>query len=104
MRFATLFALDLVHMNLIFICSCAEAPHLPLFVCLTISIAVVRWITAHIEYPDYIKGIFELQCEIALKNLKLSYEAHEQGQMRFLSIRTNANEVHKHKIKGNIRC
>ncbi len=35
----------------------------------------VRWITAHIEYPDYIKGIFELQCEIALKNLKLSYEA-----------------------------
>ncbi|GAH20599.1 unnamed protein product, partial [marine sediment metagenome] len=27
------------------------------------------------EYPDYIKGIFELQCEIALKNLKLSYEA-----------------------------
>ena len=35
----------------------------------------VRWYTAHIEYPDYIKGIFELQCEIVLKNLKLSYEA-----------------------------
>jgi len=35
----------------------------------------VQWITAHIEYPDYIKGIFELQCEIALKNLELSYEA-----------------------------
>jgi hypothetical protein len=34
-----------------------------------------RWIIAHIEYPDYIKEIFELQCEIALKNLKLSYEA-----------------------------
>jgi uroporphyrinogen-III decarboxylase len=35
----------------------------------------VRWITAHIEYPEYIKRIFELQCEVALKNLKLSYEA-----------------------------
>jgi len=35
----------------------------------------IRWITAHIEYPDYIKGIFELQCEIALKNLELSYQA-----------------------------
>lgn len=35
----------------------------------------VRWITAHIEYPDYIKEIFERQCEIAIKNLKLSYEA-----------------------------
>ena len=35
----------------------------------------VKWITAHIDYPDYIKGIFELQCEIALKNLKLAYEA-----------------------------
>ena len=34
-----------------------------------------KWIMAHIEYPDYIKGIFELQCEIALKNLELSYEA-----------------------------
>ncbi|HBY56986.1 MAG TPA: methyltransferase [Candidatus Atribacteria bacterium] len=35
----------------------------------------IKWITAHIEYPDYIKGIFELQCEIALKNLELSYQA-----------------------------
>lgn len=34
-----------------------------------------RWIMAHIEHADYIKGIFELQCEIALKNLELSYEA-----------------------------
>jgi len=34
-----------------------------------------KWIIAHIEYPEYIKEIFELQCEIALKNLKLSYEA-----------------------------
>jgi len=34
-----------------------------------------KWIMAHIEHPDYIKGIFELQCEIALKNLELSYEA-----------------------------
>lgn len=33
------------------------------------------WYIAHIEYPDYIKGIFELQCEIALKNLKLFYQA-----------------------------
>lgn len=35
----------------------------------------LRWITAHLDYPDYIKGIFERQCETALKNLKLSYEA-----------------------------
>ncbi len=35
----------------------------------------VRWITAHLDYPDYIKGIFELQSEIVLKNLKLSFEA-----------------------------
>lgn len=34
-----------------------------------------RWITAHLEYPDYIKGIFELQCDTALKNLQLAYEA-----------------------------
>jgi len=34
-----------------------------------------RWIIAHLEHPEYIKGIFELQCEIALKNLELSYEA-----------------------------
>ncbi len=35
----------------------------------------IRWITAHLEYPDYIRGIFELQCDIALKNLQLAYEA-----------------------------
>ena len=29
-------------------------------------------------------------------------QAHEQGQMKFLSIRKNANEVHKHKIKGKL--
>jgi len=34
-----------------------------------------RWIMAHVEHPEYIKGIFELQCEIALKNLELSYQA-----------------------------
>jgi len=34
-----------------------------------------RWIMAHVEYPEYIKGIFELQCEIALENLELSYQA-----------------------------
>ncbi len=30
---------------------------------------------AHILHPEYIKEIFELQCEIALKNLELSYQA-----------------------------
>ena len=34
-----------------------------------------QWYMAHINHPDYIKGIFELQCEIVLKNLELSYEA-----------------------------
>ena len=34
-----------------------------------------KWLIAHIENPEYIKGIFELQCEIGLKNLELSYEA-----------------------------
>jgi len=34
-----------------------------------------RWIMAHIEHPEYIKGIFEIQSEIALKNLELSYQA-----------------------------
>jgi len=33
------------------------------------------WYLAHIDHPEYIKGIFELQCEIALKNLELSYQA-----------------------------
>jgi len=35
----------------------------------------ILWYMAHIEHPDYIKGIFELQCGIALKNLELSYQA-----------------------------
>ncbi len=35
----------------------------------------LQWITAHLEYPEYIKGIFELQCDTALKNLQLAYEA-----------------------------
>ena len=34
-----------------------------------------KWFIAHIEHPGYIKEIFEMQCEIGLKNLKLSYEA-----------------------------
>ncbi len=34
-----------------------------------------KWIMAHIEHPEYIKGIFEYQYEIALKNLELSYQA-----------------------------
>ena len=34
-----------------------------------------KWFMAHIEYPEDIKEIFEIQCEIGLKNLKLSYEA-----------------------------
>jgi len=34
-----------------------------------------KWIMAHVEHPEYIKGIFEYQYEIALKNLELSYEA-----------------------------
>jgi len=33
------------------------------------------WYEAHILYPNYIKGIFELQCEIAVKNLELVYQA-----------------------------
>lgn len=34
-----------------------------------------KWIMAHIEHPEYIKGIFEFQCEIAMENLKLYYQA-----------------------------
>ncbi len=34
-----------------------------------------EWYVAHLEHPDYIKGIFELQCRIALKNLELLYQA-----------------------------
>lgn len=33
------------------------------------------WIMAHALYPKYIKGIFSLQCEIVLQNLKLYYQA-----------------------------
>ena len=34
-----------------------------------------KWIMAHMLHPEYIKGIFNLQCEIALENLKLYYQA-----------------------------
>jgi len=34
-----------------------------------------EWYLAHITHPEYIKEIFEIQCEIALRNLELSYEA-----------------------------
>jgi len=34
-----------------------------------------EWYIAHVTHPHYIKGIFELQCEIALQNLKLYKEA-----------------------------
>ena len=34
-----------------------------------------EWYLAHILHPDYIKEIFNTQCEIALKNLELSYQA-----------------------------
>ncbi|MGQ9630523.1 MAG: uroporphyrinogen decarboxylase family protein [bacterium] len=34
-----------------------------------------EWIVAHVLHPEYIKGIFELQCEIALKNLELYRQA-----------------------------
>ena len=34
-----------------------------------------KWIMAHILHPEYIKGIFNLQCEIALENLNLYYQA-----------------------------
>jgi len=34
-----------------------------------------EWIIAHALHPEYIKGIFSLQCEIALQNLKLYYQA-----------------------------
>lgn len=33
------------------------------------------WIMAHALYPEYIKGIFSLQCEIVLENLKLYHQA-----------------------------
>jgi len=34
-----------------------------------------EWYIAHLLYPEYIKGIFELQTEIALKNLELYRQA-----------------------------
>ena len=34
-----------------------------------------EWIMAHALHPEYIKGIFNLQCEIAVQNLKLYREA-----------------------------
>jgi hypothetical protein len=34
-----------------------------------------EWYVAHLIYPDYIKGIFELQIDIAIKNLELCYQA-----------------------------
>jgi hypothetical protein len=33
------------------------------------------WIMAHALYPEYIKGIFSLQCEIVLQNLELYRQA-----------------------------
>jgi hypothetical protein len=33
------------------------------------------WYVAHASHPEYIRAIFELQCEIALQNLKLYREA-----------------------------
>lgn len=33
-----------------------------------------EWYLAHILHPEYIKKIFDIQCEIALKNLELSYQ------------------------------
>ena len=33
------------------------------------------WIMAHALYPEYIKGIFSLQCEIVLQNLELYHQA-----------------------------
>jgi len=34
-----------------------------------------EWYVAHLEYPDYIKGIFALQTECAMQNLKLLRQA-----------------------------
>jgi uroporphyrinogen-III decarboxylase len=34
-----------------------------------------QWIIAHVQYPDYVKGIYRGQCDIALQNLELLYEA-----------------------------
>lgn len=37
--------------------------------------SVAEWYMATALYPDYIRGIFELQCEIALQNLELYRQA-----------------------------
>ncbi len=37
--------------------------------------AVDEWYMAFLQYPEYIKGIFELQTSIALENLPLLYQA-----------------------------
>ena len=34
-----------------------------------------EWYMAHMLYPDYIKGIYQMQTDIALENLKLAYQA-----------------------------
>ena len=34
-----------------------------------------EWYVAHLLYPEYIKGIFELQAEIAIKNYELCWQA-----------------------------
>ncbi len=35
----------------------------------------LEWYVAHLTHPEYIKGIFERQCEIALRNLALLWQA-----------------------------
>ncbi len=35
----------------------------------------VEWYVAHLTHPDYIKGIFERQCEIGLENARLLWQA-----------------------------
>jgi hypothetical protein len=37
--------------------------------------AVADWYMSTLLYPNYVRGIFQLQCEIALKNLQLYHEA-----------------------------
>lgn len=34
-----------------------------------------EWYVAHMLYPDYIKGIYQLQTDIAMENLKLAHQA-----------------------------
>ncbi|MBC7239592.1 MAG: methyltransferase, partial [Chloroflexi bacterium] len=48
--------------------------------------SVADWYMATVLYPNYIRGIFDLQCEIALKNLELYREAvGDRIQAIFLS-------------------